>query len=157
MAYGYNTTPCKDGKLYIAPIMDCFGGEIIALAMDDNMKKELCIKALKEAYTVRKPGDGVIHHSDAGSQYTSTAYKIELARHHAIQSMSAVGKCYDNARMESFFAALKKEKLYRIDTTKLKMQEVKKNCLEIRCLLQQAQDYLNESEWLSACNIQAKV
>lgn len=118
--------PCKDGKLYIAPIMDCFGGEIIALAMDDNMKKELCIKALKEAYTVRKPGDGVIHHSDAGSQYTSTAYKIELARHHAIQSMSAVGKCYDNARMESFFATLKKEKLYRIDTTKLKKEEVKK-------------------------------
>ena len=101
-------------------------GKIIALAMDDNMKKELCIKALKEAYTVRKPGDGVIHHSDAGSQYTSTAYKIELARHHAIQSMSAVGKCYDNARMESFFATLKKEKLYRIDTTKLKMEEVKK-------------------------------
>ena len=90
------------------------------------MKKELCIKALKEAYELRKPGDGVIHHSDAGSQYTSTAYKIELARHHAIQSMSAVGKCYDNARMESFFATLKKEKLYRIDTTKLKKEEVKK-------------------------------
>lgn len=51
-------SPCKDGKLYIAPIMDCFGGEIIALAMDDNMKKELCIKALKEAYELRRPGDG---------------------------------------------------------------------------------------------------
>ena len=51
-------TPCKDGKLYIAPIMDCFGDEIIALAMDDNMKKELCIKALKEAYELRRPGDG---------------------------------------------------------------------------------------------------
>ena len=45
---------------------------------------------------------------------------------HAIQSMSDVGKYYDNCRMESFFATLKKEKLYRIDTTKLKMQEVKK-------------------------------
>ena len=41
-------------------------------------------------------------------------------------SMSGVGKCYDNARMESFFATLKKEKLYRIDTTKLKREEVKK-------------------------------
>ena len=40
--------------------------------------------------------------------------------------MNAVGKCYDNARMESFFATLKKEKLYRIDTTKLKKEEVKK-------------------------------
>ena len=118
--------PCKDGKLYIAPIMDCFAGEIITVAMDDNMKKELCIRALKEAYELRKPDDGLIHHSDAGSQYTSEAYKSELARRHAIQSMSGVGKCYDNARMESFFATLKKEKLYRIDTTKLKREEVKK-------------------------------
>ena len=117
---------CKDGKLYIASIMDCFGGEIIALAMDDNIKKELCIKTLMEVYELRKPGDGVINHSDSGSQYTSKAYKIELARHHALQSMSGVGKCYDNARMESFFATLKKEKLYRIDTTNLKMEEVKK-------------------------------
>lgn len=107
-------------------MMDCFAGEIIAVAMDDNMKKELCIKALKEAYELRKPADGLIHHSDAGSQYTSEAYKLELARRHAIQSMSGVGKCYDNARMESFFATLKKEKLYRIDTTKLKREEVKK-------------------------------
>ena len=49
--------PCKDGKLYIAPIMDCFAGEIITVAMDDNMKKELCIRALKEAYELRKPDD----------------------------------------------------------------------------------------------------
>ena len=91
-----------------------------------KIKKELCIKALKDAYELRKPADGLIHHSDAGSQYTSEAYKLELARRHAIQSMSGVGKCYDNARMESFFATLKKEKLYRIDTTKLKREEVKK-------------------------------
>ena len=49
--------PCKDGKLYIAPIMDYFAGEIITVAMDDNMKKELCIRALKEAYELRKPDD----------------------------------------------------------------------------------------------------
>ena len=51
--------------------MDCFGGEIISLAMDDNMKKELCIKAAKEAYKLRKPKSGFLFHSDAGSQYTS--------------------------------------------------------------------------------------
>jgi len=83
-------TPCKDGKLYIGPIMDCFGGEIIALAMDDDMKKELCIKALRDAYELRKPEDGVINHSDSGSQCTSKAYKIELAGHHALQSMRGV-------------------------------------------------------------------
>ena len=44
---------------------------------------------------------------------------------HAIQSMSDVGKCYDNCRMESFFATLKKEKLYQLDTMKMTMEEVK--------------------------------
>ena len=66
--------------------MDCFAGEIIAVEMDNNMKKELCIRARKEAYELRKPTDGLIHHSDAGSKYTSEAYKLELARRHAIQS-----------------------------------------------------------------------
>ena len=117
--------PCKDGKLYIAPVMDCFGGEIISLAMDDNMKKELCIKAAKEAYKLRKPKSGFLFHSDAGSQYTSLKYKIELGKMHAVQSMSDVGKCYDNCRMESFFATLKKEKLYQLDTMKMTMEEVK--------------------------------
>ena len=118
-------SPCKDGKLYIAPVMDCFGGEIISLAMDDNMKKELCIKAAKEAYKLRKPKSGFLFHSDAGSQYTSLKYKIELGKMHAVQSMSDVGKCYDNCRMESFFATLKKEKLYQLDTMKMTMEEVK--------------------------------
>lgn len=118
--------PCKDGKLYIAPVMDCFGGEIISLAMDDNMKKELCIKAAKEAYRLRKPKSGFVFHSDAGSQYTSLRYRIELGKMHAVQSMSDVGKCYDNCRMESFFATLKKEKLYQLQTIKMTREEVKK-------------------------------
>lgn len=41
-------TPCKDGKLYIAPVMDCFGGEIISLAMDDNMKKNCALRRQKK-------------------------------------------------------------------------------------------------------------
>jgi transposase InsO family protein len=117
--------PCSDGKLYIAPIFDCFGGEIISLAMDNNMKKELCIQAVKDAYKKRNPGNGVIIHSDAGSQYTSDQYKKVLGDFRAIQSMSDVGKCYDNARMESFFATLKKEKLYQMNTKKMKIEEVK--------------------------------
>ncbi|QEN04724.1 IS3 family transposase [Thiospirochaeta perfilievii] len=118
--------PCSDGKLYVAPILDCFGGEIISLSMDSHMKKDLCIDAIKEAYKSRNPGNGVIIHSDAGSQYTSEKYKDTLGRFRAIQSMSDVGKCYDNSRMESFFATLKKEKIYKINTLKLKREEVKK-------------------------------
>lgn len=116
---------CSDGKLYVAPIFDCFGGEIISLAMDNHMRKELCIDAVKEAYKVRNPGNGVIIHSDAGSQYTSGKYKQVLGSFRAIQSMSDVGKCYDNSRMESFFTTLKKEKIYRINTKKMKREEVK--------------------------------
>ncbi len=118
--------PCSDGKLYVAPIFDCFGGEIISLAMDSHMTKELCISAVKEAYKTRNPGNGVIIHSDAGSQYTSEKYKEVLGRFRAIQSMSDVGKCYDNSRMESFFATLKKEKIYKLNTLKMKREEVKK-------------------------------
>ena len=69
---------CKDGKLYIAPIFDCFSGEIVSLAMDRNMKKELCISALEAAFKARKPKTGVIVHSDAGSQYTSYDYKSTI-------------------------------------------------------------------------------
>lgn len=116
---------CRNGKLYIAPVFDCYGGEIISLAMDTNMKKELCISALDAAFNLRGHVSGVIVHSDAGSQYTSSAYKSALGKHHAVQSMSDVGKCYDNCRMESFFATLKKEKLYRIDTAKMSVEKVK--------------------------------
>lgn len=116
---------CRDGKLYIAPVFDCFGGEIISLAMDTNMKAELCVEAVKSAFAARGAGSGVIIHSDAGSQYTSGAYKNALGSFHAVQSMSDIGACYDNARMESWFATLKKEKVYRLNTASMTVEEVK--------------------------------
>ena len=67
----------------------------------------------------------MILHSDRGSQYTSAMFRECLKKHGAIQSMSVTGRCYDNARMESFFAKLKKEKLYKMDTTKMTTDEVK--------------------------------
>ena len=116
---------CKDGKLYVSPLFDCYNGEIISLAMDTNMKKELCIKTITEAYKNFDIPSGAIIHSDSGSQYTSGEYKKTLGQLHAVQSMSGVGKCWDNARMESWFATLKKEKIYQLDTTKLTVEEVK--------------------------------
>jgi putative transposase len=116
--------PCRDGKLYIAPVLDCYNGEIVGLAMDDNMKKGLCIKAFESACRSQSVG-GMILHSDRGSQFTSTAFRNTLSRHSAIQSMSGTGCCYDNARMESFFATLKKEKLCKIQTALMPMSQVK--------------------------------
>jgi putative transposase len=116
---------CRDGKLYVSPLLDCYNGEIISLMMDTNMKKELCIKTITEAYREFDIKSGVIIHSDSGAQYTSDAYKRTLGTLHAVQSMSGVGKCWDNSRMESWFATLKKEKIYQLDTTKLTVEEVK--------------------------------
>lgn len=115
---------CQDGKLYLAAVLDCYNGEIVGLAMDDNMKKELCIQAFRSACQVQG-AYGMILHSDRGSQFTSFSFWKVLAQYGAVQSMSGTGRCYDNARMESFFATLKKEKLYRIRTERMPMAQVK--------------------------------
>ena len=116
--------PCYDGTLYISPILDCFNGEVLSLLMRDNMKKELCMDTLKAA-RMRHPINGATLHSDRGSQYTSDEFKSLLIKNNIQQSLSGVDCCYDNARMESFFATLKKELLYRIPTHRMMMREVK--------------------------------
>lgn len=115
---------CLDGRLYISPIMDCYNGEILALQMQNHMRAGLCIDTLKAAVH-RFPLKGAVLHSDRGSQYTSEAFREELEAMNIRQSLSGVDHCYDNARMESFFATLKKELLYRLPTYKMKRDEVK--------------------------------
>ena len=115
---------CADGKLYISPIMDCFNGETLSLCMDNNMCSELCVNTLKAA-AGRFPIRGAILHSDRGSQYTSADFRQALNHCGISQSLSGVGHCYDNARMESFFATLKKELLYQIPAYRMTMDEVK--------------------------------
>jgi len=91
----------------LAAVLDCFDGSIVGFKMANHMRAELCV----EVFTVgvkKYQAYGMLFHSDRGSQYTSRAYRETLAKYGAIQSMSGTGKCYDNARMESFFATLKK-------------------------------------------------
>ena len=111
---------CIDGKLYISAILDCYNGEIVALEMRNNMKKELCIDTIKQLSNVRN----AVLHSDRGSQYTSFEFKEALRKRGVDQSLSGAGHCFDNARMESFFATLKKEKLYRIPTYRMARKDV---------------------------------
>ncbi len=108
---------------FISPILDCFNGEVLSLCMRDNMKKELCIDTVQALK--RYPVKDAILHSDRGSQYTSAAFRETLEVLHIRQSLSGVDHCYDNARMESFFATLKKELLYRLPTYRMPMEEVK--------------------------------
>lgn len=109
---------CKDGKLYLAAILDCFDGSIQGFAMAEHTQAELCVEALENACRGAEVR-GLILHSDRGSQFTSRLFRAALQRHEIRQSMSGTGRCYDNARMESFFATLKKEKLYPADATLL--------------------------------------
>ena len=66
---------CLDGKLYISPIMDCYNGEILTVEMRDNMKKELCIDTVYQLKQRCGNLQGVVLHSDRGSQYTCEAYR----------------------------------------------------------------------------------
>lgn len=95
---------CIDGKLYISAILDCFNGEIVALEMRDNMKKELCIDTIKQLSNAKN----AILHSDRGSQYTSFEFKEALRKRGIVQSLSGAGHCFDNARMEAFLQLSKK-------------------------------------------------
>ena len=99
----------KEGWLYVAIVMDLFSRKIVGLSMDDNLKTELVTKALEQALLRQGMTQGLMHHSDRGSQYTSQEFK-ELITKYGIQlSMSNKGNCYDNAVAESFFHTLKTE------------------------------------------------
>lgn len=87
------------------------------------MRKELCIGTAEAAWG-RFPIAGAILRSDRGSQYTSEALREIPSKYGMQQSLSGVAHCYDNARMESFFAMLKKELIYRIPAYRMKMEAV---------------------------------
>ena len=86
--------------------------------------KEEALK-LSDEIGVKKAALQLVLHSDRGSQYTSDAYRKLLKGCGIMQSLSGTGHCYDNARIESFFATLKKEKLYQIPTYRMEREEVK--------------------------------
>jgi transposase InsO family protein len=102
----------KQGWLYLAVVLDLFSRRIVGWSMQPTLAKELVIAALQMALHMRQPADGLLHHSDRGSQYASNEYQQLLLKDGCQPSMSRKGNCYDNAAMESFFATLKKELVY---------------------------------------------
>lgn len=101
------------GWLYLATIMDLFSRKIVGWSLGKSMKKELTLEALEMAITTRRPPEGLIHHSDRGSQYCSNEYMDVLHEAGIQMSMSRKGDPYDNACIESFHATIKKELIYR--------------------------------------------
>jgi transposase InsO family protein len=91
-----------------------------------NMRAELVCSSLENAVRLNPLMRGAIVHSDRGSQYTSADFRQTLERFGIIQSMnSAGGRCHDNAKCESMWGRFKEEKLYKTDTAKMSMDEVK--------------------------------
>lgn len=121
---------CADGKLYLCAVLDCYDAAIVGFSMDTNMKTPLCTAALTSATGRYGRSEGCILHSDRGSQFTSHLYRQTLASKGMRQSMGRTGSCYDNARMESFFATLKKELIYRLPLYKMTRAEVRSRVFE---------------------------
>jgi putative transposase len=103
----------REGCLYLAVILDVFSRRVVGWSMADHPRTELVIGALEMAVWNRRPGDGVIHHSDHGCQYTSLLFGEHCQAVGIRCSMGPVGDCYDNAMAESFFATLECELLAR--------------------------------------------
>jgi len=99
----------REGWLYMAAVLDIYSRKVVGWAMDKHMEQELVASALQMAATHRRPGEGLLHHSDRGSQYAAQDYQQLLDAHKMQVSMSRKGDCYDNAVMESFWATLKAE------------------------------------------------
>lgn len=98
-----------EGWVYLAVVIDAFSRRVIGWAMDDNLRTDLVLGALNMAVARRRPGQGVVHHSDHGCQYTSLAFGRRLREAGILGSMGSVGDCFDNAVAESFFATLECE------------------------------------------------
>lgn len=110
-AWGADITyiPTADGWLYLAVVEDLFSRMIVGWAMAAGMDSRLVVDALEMALRRRLPGEGLVAHSDRGSQYASDHYQRALASEGIVCSMSRVAQCWDNAPVESFFASLKRE------------------------------------------------
>ncbi len=102
----------RTGFVYLAAILDAFSRRVIGYAISARLDASLTLEALHMSINGRRPGQGVIHHSDQGVQYASIEYTSELKLHSFGISMSRRGNPYDNAMMESFFKTLKQEEVY---------------------------------------------
>jgi len=98
-----------EGWLYLGIVMDLYSRKVVGWSLARNMKVELVEGALLMAIGRRKPGPGLIHHSDRGSQYACFKYRRLLEAQGMISSMSRSGNCLDNAVAERFFRTLKSE------------------------------------------------
>ncbi len=105
--------PTWQGWLYAAVVIDAFSRKVVGWAFSETLATEVVLEALDMALFQRRPGPGLVHHSDHGCQYTSFAFGRRLREAGIMGSMGSVVDAYDNAVAESFFATLQTELLDR--------------------------------------------
>ncbi len=101
------------GFIYLATIIDCYSKKVVGWSIKDHMRTELVTDALNNAATTTLIEADAVFHSDHGSVYTSTDYRKLVEALGMRSSMGRTGVCWDNALAESFFAALKNERVHR--------------------------------------------
>lgn len=97
---------------YLTVFIDLFSRIIIGWDLSESLERHSVLRALQKAIMRRRPGAGLMIHSDRGVQYASYDFKAVLRSHNFIQSMSRKGNCYDNAVAESFFHTIKTQLIH---------------------------------------------
>ncbi len=114
IVYVTDITYLKVGKKwhYLTVFIDLFSRLVVGWDLSDSLERHSTIRAFNKAIQKRRPGQGVMVHSDRGVQYASREFRAVLQKHRFIQSMSRKGNCWDNAVAESFFHTIKTQMIY---------------------------------------------
>jgi len=104
--------PTREGKLYCCVVLDAFSRRVVGWSIDASATAALVMNALGMAISQRNPGQTIIR-SDQGTQFTSWAFTQRAVDSGLLPSMGAVGVCYDNAMIESFWSRMQVELLDR--------------------------------------------
>lgn len=118
----------NEGWLYLSVVVDLFSRQVVGWSINSRITKELVTGAFEMAIWRRRPEPGLIFHSDRGSQYCSNDFQKLLKASGAVSSMSRKGNCWDNAPAESFFASLKKDRIYY--TSYITREEAKRDIVD---------------------------
>ena len=149
--------PTGEGFDYLCQIKDILSGQILASCQYESMTKDLVLDTIKAAKTRWHLPEGVIFHSDRGSQYTSEEVVKLLRKYGLKQSFSRIGMPGDNAWSESFFSVFKKEAIHprKFDTRAQARQAVFEyiETFYNRLRIQKKLGFLSPLSWLATIQI----
>lgn len=103
--------PTHNRNLYLSSFIDVFTRKVVGWSIGETMHESLVVDSLEKAMISQSPPEGLIVHTDRGSQYTGRKFQSKVTEFGAVSSMSRPGNPYDNALMESFYKSLKTELL----------------------------------------------